>query len=81
MERAENPKVGGALRLLREKGHLTQRDVAEAMGVTRQTVYLWEKDYLTPRLCYLIKLADFYKTTIPQMILLAGEKRTTNVKQ
>lgn len=43
---------------------LTQQDVADILGVTRQTVLDWEKDGATPRALVIYALAKLYETEV-----------------
>lgn len=56
------------LRDLREDHDLTQKQVADMLGI-QQTVYSrYERGYQTIPLEHLIKLADFYKVNIDYII-------------
>lgn len=62
--------------LMRSK-HLTQQEVADQVGVARQSISLWQKDQTTPSGRNLEKLANVLGTT--SSYLLFGEK-SSNVK-
>ena len=55
------------LKELRKKQNLTQEEVAEAIGVSAQTVSKWERGLLQPDLNVLPRLAALYKTTLDAM--------------
>jgi len=55
------------LKELRKKQNLTQEQVAEAIGVSAQTVSKWERGLLQPDLSVLPRLAALYKTTLDAM--------------
>ncbi len=48
------------IRRFRKERHLTQEQLAEAMGVTLGAVYKWESGQSTPELQLLVALADFF---------------------
>lgn len=55
---------GERLRKLREKSGLSQTEAAEKIGVSKQTLYKYEKDLITNIPSnYIEKMADIYDTT------------------
>ena len=55
----------------REKIGLTQKEVAEKMGVDQSAVSFWETGKTAPRAAMLVKLAGLYCCTVDD--LLRGE--------
>ena len=55
------------LALRTEKG-LSQEDLAERMGVSRQSVSKWETDQSVPDLDRIIKLADLFGVTVDELV-------------
>lgn len=57
-----------SLKILRKKRNLTQKDVADAIGITFQTYSYYEtgRTNLTPET--LCKLADFFGVTIDELL-------------
>lgn len=55
------------LSLRTEKG-LSQEDLAELMGVSRQSVSKWETDQSVPDLDRIIKLADLFGVTVDELV-------------
>lgn len=51
-----NMEVGKKIAAYRKEAALTQEELAEAMEVSRQTVYKWEHDLANPELSKLEKL-------------------------
>lgn len=47
---------------------LTQEDVANALGVSRTTVTMWEIGESKPRVSTLKKLADLYGCTVDELL-------------
>lgn len=56
--RTRTKHLGAALRMLRRERDLSQRQVAEALGVGRAMVSRWERDKAVPSLSRLGQLAD-----------------------
>lgn len=52
-------QLGRTLRILREGQHLTQSELAQKMGVRRQTIYRWENGSYTLSM----SLSTFFKLT------------------
>lgn len=57
-----------SIRLARMKAGLTQKKVAELLGVTAGAVCQWEKGMNKPRLDKLVKLADLCGCTVDELI-------------
>ena len=53
-----------SLKALRVNAGLTQQDVADRLGVSRQTVLNWEKENWNPDEVVIYALAYLYKTDI-----------------
>jgi len=53
-----------SLKALRVNAGLTQQDVADRLGVSRQTVLNWEKESWKPDEVVIYALAYLYKTSI-----------------
>ncbi|WP_112179756.1 helix-turn-helix transcriptional regulator [Paraliobacillus zengyii] len=46
---------------------LTQQDLAKAVGVSRQTIQVMEKNKYTPSLLFAFKLAEFFEADINEI--------------
>ena len=55
------------VRELRTAGDLSQGQLAEALGVSRQTINSIEQDRYTPSLPLAIALARYFETTVEEM--------------
>lgn len=51
----------------RKKRGVTQEEVAQAVGVTRQTIIAIEKGNYTPSVLLALKLAKFFHTSVEQL--------------
>ena len=60
--------LGPKITALRKARGMTQEELSEAVGVTRQTISKWELDVSTPDLDYLCKLCDLFGVTADYLI-------------
>ncbi len=56
------------IRRLRKERHLTQEQLAQAMGVTLGAVYKWESGQSVPELSLIVDMADFFSTSTDVLI-------------
>ncbi len=52
----------------RTEKKLSQRDLAQATGISQQAISFWEQDKRTPNMDDCIKLADFYGVTLDELV-------------
>lgn len=57
-----------SLKILRKKRNLTQKDVADAVGITFQTYSYYETGRTKPTPETLCKLADFFGVTVDELL-------------
>lgn len=55
---------GKILHKLRTENHISAPQLARKMGVSTQSIYLWEWEKAEPRLSFLIWLADAFKVSL-----------------
>ncbi len=60
--------LGNNLFNARKKSGLSQEEVAEKLGVSRQTISKWELDDTLPDICQSKKLSNLYKLTLDELI-------------
>lgn len=60
--------IGQKLTALRKARGMTQEELSEAIGITRQTISKWELDTSAPDLDYLCKLCDLFGVTADYLI-------------
>ena len=70
--------IGQKLTALRKARGMTQEELSEAIGVTRQTISKWELDTSTPDLDYLCKLCDLFEVTADYLIRPEREEVETS---
>lgn len=56
-------KLGTKIKTLREGRGLSVRALSKELNVRKQTLIRWEKGEVRMRLCYLIKIADFFEVS------------------
>lgn len=61
-------KFGDILRQKREERRMTQSDLAERLGVTRQNVCNYETGYKTPPLRVVVAAAELFRCSTDEMI-------------
>ena len=57
-----------ALKSARLRANMTQKEVAEALGISQPVVAGWEIGKGSPSVTRLIELADIYNTTIDKLV-------------
>ncbi|MDE6520859.1 MAG: helix-turn-helix domain-containing protein [Ruminococcus sp.] len=65
------------LKILRKQKGLTQEEIAEKLGVSRQAVAKWEHGDTMPDIESCIKLADIYGITVDLLVRNAGAEEHT----
>lgn len=58
-----------SLAAARVNAHMTQQDVASAVGVSKSTIISWENGKTCPNSIMLLKLSDLYKIPIGNIFL------------
>lgn len=57
-------RMDNTIKVLRAMKEITQEDLAQALGVSRQTINAIEKGKYNPSLELAFKLAEYFETTI-----------------
>jgi len=69
------PSISNNIRALRfENGEMTQQALADAIGVTRQTVFAIEKGKYSPSLEVAFKIAETFSVTLDKVFQYQGNK-------
>ena len=66
--------IKNLIRQYREQKNLTQQQLAEAVGVSRQTVIAMEKGNYEPSLGLALKLAKFFKMPVEEIFMLKWKR-------
>lgn len=70
--------LGNKLQRARTKANLTQEQVAEALGVSRQTVSNWENEKTYPDIRSIVTLSDLYNVSLDYLLKDKEETAMTN---
>jgi len=66
-------KLENNLKVLRAKRNITQEELAEAIGVSRQTINAIELGKFNPSVLTALNLAKFFETTIEEIFFISKE--------
>lgn len=66
--------VKNNVRLLRSTKSISQQELADAVGVTRQTIGLIENHKYNPTIILCLRLAKILGTTLDELFWLEGDK-------
>jgi len=72
-------KIGNALKLARTRSGFTQRELAERVGVTRQTIGLIEADRYNPTLRLCLLLARETDSSLDELFWIEGDDDEKNL--
>lgn len=61
------------IRVLRQSNHLSQTDLANALGVTKQTVSEWENNIVWPSITMLVSLAVHFSVSVDDLLGLGKQ--------
>lgn len=67
------------IRLLRIEKGISQIQLADALGVTKQSISNWENDNIQPSIEMLVKLSKFFDVSTDYLLGL-DEKRSLNIE-
>ena len=68
-------KLGNHIRRLRfDHDELSQQDLAEAIGVTRQTIFSIEKGRFVPSTLLAFKIARFFNKSVEEVFYITEEE-------
>ncbi|QTD42524.1 helix-turn-helix transcriptional regulator [Sporosarcina sp. Te-1] len=67
-------EIKNRLKELRARGSLTQKDLAEKVGVTRQTIVSLEKGTYVPSLLLAMNIAEVFQEPIEQIFFKGDGK-------
>ncbi|MBR6771843.1 MAG: helix-turn-helix domain-containing protein [Clostridia bacterium] len=68
-------KLSDNLKTLRNSRALSQKDLAEALGFSFQSISKWERDESLPDIVTLIKIAEFFSTTTDSLLGFSPEEK------
>ena len=71
-------KFNEKLVMLRKQHNLSQEQVAEKLGVARQTISKWELGETTPEMDKLILISEIYNITLDELVKEESEVKVVN---
>lgn len=69
---SENRKRGIRLKALRVRLGLTQRKLADALGLTHSAISMWESEETEPGIENIVKMAGFFGVTVDYLLCAPG---------
>ena len=57
---------------------LSQKDLADAVGVSKQTIFVMEKNNYFPSLLLAFRIASFFQVNVNEIFLYKGEAETND---
>lgn len=73
--------VGQNIKYFRKQFNLSQCDLADKVGLKRGNIASYEKNIAEPKICNLIKLAEFFQVGISEIVLHDFTKGTMIIKK
>ena len=67
-------KLKNRLRVLRAEVEISQKDLADELGLSRQTVNSIERGKFNPSIITALKIAEFFKVPVDDVFKLEKEK-------
>lgn len=68
------------MKLLRKQYGFTQEQIAEKLGVSRQTIAKWERGECLPDIENVIALADIYEVTVDSLVRNIASAKSSDKK-
>lgn len=65
--------IGIIIKELRKEAGCSQSRLAEALGVTQDSISLWENDKRIPDATYIVAMAKFFDVTTDYLLGLSGD--------
>ena len=63
-----NSTLGNRLKELRSEANLSQKSLANAIGVSQKAIDFWEKDINEPKASYIVLLAKFFEVSADYLL-------------
>jgi len=70
----ENSKLTNSIKVFRAQFNISQRELAEAIGVTRKTINTIETGRFVPSTILSLKIAKYFKTSVEEIFKLNNEE-------
>lgn len=73
--------IGGRLKELRREMDCTQSKLADVLGVTQDSISLWENDKRVPDTQYIVAMAKFFDVTTDYLLGLTDEYKSVRFSE
>jgi putative transcriptional regulator len=70
----DNAKLKNNIKVFRAQFNISQRELAEAIGVTRKTINTIETGRFVPSTILSLKIAKFFQTNMEEIFKLEGDE-------
>ena len=74
LEKGVEMKLKNRLRVLRAEKEISQNDLAEEVGLSRQTINSIERGKFNPSIITALKIADYFEVPVEDVFKLEGEE-------
>ena len=72
-------RLGNNIRRCRfDNNEMSQQELADAVGVTRQTIFSIEKGIFIPSTLLALKIAQFFKKSVEEIFFIPEDKKENN---
>lgn len=72
--------LGNNIRKYRKENNISQEDLAEKLGVTRQSISLWENNQTQPSIDNIIAITKVFGSSTDDLLLSATEEQEENIE-
>ena len=73
--------IGQTIRELRKEMDCTQNQLADTLGVTQDSISLWENDKRVPDTQYIVAMAKFFDVTTDYLLGLTDEYKSVRFSE
>ena len=73
--------LGENIKELRQEKGLSQKQLAEAIGVSQGAIYFWEKEINEPTAGYLVKMAKLFGVSLDELLSVETERKNELPKE
>lgn len=72
--------IAEKIKLLRENSGLSQKALADKLGITRSSVNAWELGISVPSTQYIVELATLFKVSTDYLLNVSNKKVISNLR-
>ena len=71
--------IGGKIKKSRTDAKITQEQVAQALGISRQTISNWKNERSYPNIVSVLKMSDLYSVSLDYLLKGADNQSTASL--